>query len=106
MNRTRNSNRTLAGALQTSLIKQLGKRQRQTPKKPLPTIVERKSASAAPERLTQSKYVGAKAAYQHLGISKATFFRLRGNGHFPPSPVTGRYHLDDLDREARGIRGR
>jgi hypothetical protein len=50
----------------------------------------------------KTKYTNAKGAADHLGISKATFCRLKAKGFFQPSPITGRYHLDDLDREARG----
>jgi hypothetical protein len=57
-------------------------------------------ASSAPK----TKYTNAEGAREHLGISKSKFFRLRNQGYFKPSPVTGLYHLDDLDREARGIR--
>ena len=49
-----------------------------------------------------SKYLTAVGAYQYLGISKATFFRLKKQGRFSPSPVTNRYHVDDLDNEVRG----
>ncbi len=51
----------------------------------------------------ESKYTNAKGAAKHLGISKATFFRRRAAGFFQPSPVTGKYHLDELDREVKGI---
>jgi hypothetical protein len=57
-------------------------------------------ASFAPK----TKYTNAEGAREHLGISKSKFFRLRNQGYFKPSPVTGLYHLDDLGREARGIR--
>ena len=50
-----------------------------------------------------SRYTDSKGAADHLGISKAMFFRLRAKGYFQPSSVTGRYHIDDLDSEARGI---
>lgn len=50
----------------------------------------------------KTKYTNAKGAADYLGISKATFCRLKTKGFFKPSSVTGRYHLDDLDREARG----
>ena len=50
----------------------------------------------------KTKYTNAKGAAEYLGISKATFFRRRALGYFQPSPITGRYHLDDLDREAKG----
>ncbi len=105
MSLTKNFNRTIAGALQTNLIKQLGNQRRRTPKKTVSPAAERKPAPVALEQRPASKYVDSKAAYQHLGISKASFFRLRKLGHFSPSPVTGRYHLDDLDREARGHSG-
>lgn len=105
MNRTRNSNRTLAGVLQTNLIKQLGKQSRHAPKSSLLSVPERKPTSPSVQPPQPSKYVDTKAAHQHLGISKASFFRLRKQGHFSPSPITGRYHLDDLDREARGVQG-
>ena len=104
MSRTRNPNRTLASALQTNLIKQIGKQRRHTPTKTPSRVEEQKPVSKVIEQPLPSKYVNTKAAYQHLGISKASFFRLRKLGHFLPSPVTGRYHLDDLDREARGHR--
>lgn len=50
-----------------------------------------------------SRYIDSKGAAAYLGVSKAKFFRLRSKGHFRPSPVTGLYHLDDLDREARAV---
>ena len=52
---------------------------------------------------SKTKYTNAKGAALHLGISKATFFRRKARGHFKPSPVTGLYHLDDLDRETRPV---
>ena len=55
------------------------------------------------QALPKTQYTNAKGAADHLGISKATFYRLKAKGFFPPSPITGRYHLDDLDRDARGI---
>ncbi len=62
-------------------------------------------ASQAPPILPvkSSRYTDAKGAAEYLGISKSTFFRLRNKGFFTPSPVTGRYHLDELDREAKGV---
>jgi hypothetical protein len=102
MSRTKNTNRTLASAIQTNLIKELGKQRRQISMKTLSGVEEQKPVSKAIEQPLPSKYVDTKTAYQHLGISKASFFRLKKLGHFLPSPVTGRYHLDDLDREARG----
>ena len=106
MSLTKNFNRTIAGALQTNLIKQLGNQRRRTPKKTVSPAAERKPAPVALEQRPASKYVDSKAAYQHLGISKASFFRLRKLGHFSPSPVTGRYHLDDLDRQQSCSRGK
>jgi hypothetical protein len=103
MSLTKNFNRTIAGTLHTNLIKQFAKQRRHTPGKTLSPATERKPAPVAHEP-PASKYVDTKAAYQHLGISKASFFRLRKLGHFSPSPITGRYHIDDLDREARGHR--
>jgi len=101
MSGSKNSSRTLAGAFQTNLIKQLGKQRLHASKStPLPTP-ERKPASVITQQQPASKYVATKAAYQHLGISRATFFRLKKQGHFTPSPVTGRYHLDDLDQHVR-----
>ena len=50
-----------------------------------------------------SRYTDSKGAAGYLGISRAKFFRLRSKGHFHPSPITGRYHMDDLDSEARGL---
>ena len=101
MSLTKNFSRTIAGTFHKNLIKQVAKQQRHTPGKTLSPATERKPAPVAHEPLP-SKYVDTKTAYQHLGISKASFFRLKKLGHFLPSPVTGRYHLDDLDREARG----
>ena len=54
---------------------------------------------------SKTKYTNAKGAALHLGISKSTFFRRKARGHFKPSPVTGLYHLDDLDRETRAVPG-
>ena len=54
----------------------------------------------------KTKYTNAKGAAEYLGISKASFCRLKAKGFFQPSPITRRYHLDDLDREARGTLSR
>jgi len=77
--------------------------EKRTPQGGVPALKKDKTEGGAPnvQGLPKTKYTNAKGAAQHLGLSKATFFRLRARGHFQPSPITGRYHLDDLDRETR-----
>jgi hypothetical protein len=67
---------------------------------------DKKASAGHHAQPPQTQYTNAKGAAEYLGISKATFCRLKAKGFFQPSPVTGRYHLDDLDREARGTLSR
>lgn len=96
----------IAGNLQQNLIRQLSatalKRTRPTsqingPAQTPSPAGHNKAASP------QCQWVNARQAAVTLGISKATFARLRKKGHFKPSPITGRFHLDELNREAFGI---
>ena len=92
---------------QTSLVAGLLEHRRQKSrnfpgKHPVQDTHMSESGAACVKACPKTKYTNATGAAEYLGVSKATFFRHRANGHFPPSPITGRYHLDDLDREARG----
>lgn len=105
--RTKHSRRT-ASRFESNLLEGLSKisqqqRMKSQGKSPLEDF--RTVASGPPHASTppKTKYTNAEGAKEHLGISKSKFFRLRNQGYFKPSPVTGLYHLDDLDREARGI---
>jgi hypothetical protein len=73
---------------------------------PMVTPAVRKSSSSCFKQPPASPYTDAKGAAAYLSISKAKFFRLRRQGYFKPSPITGRYHTDDLDRETRGLSAR
>ena len=71
----------------------------------------RRDCSEKPRRLPSkqppaSPYTNSKRAAAYLGIFKAQFIRLRSRWYFKPSPITGRYHTDDLDRETRGLSAR
>lgn len=106
MGRKTNHSRNMATKFQTNLVAGLLTHQRlenRTPlaKGPVQEAEKTKTAAVHVQAPPKTKYTNAKGAAQHLGLSKATFFRLRAKGHFQPSPVTGRYHLDDLDRETR-----
>ena len=70
---------------------------------PLVTPSVQKGSSPCSKHAPASPYTDSNGAAAYLGISRAKFFRLRSKGHFQPSPVTGRYHMDDLDSEARGL---
>lgn len=106
MGRKTNHSRNMATKFQTNLVAGLLTHRRlenHTPlnKELLRDAEKTKTAAVHVQAPPKTKYTNAKGAAQHLGLSKATFFRLRAKGHFQPSPVTGRYHLDDLDRETR-----
>jgi hypothetical protein len=73
---------------------------------PLVTPSVQKGSSPCSKHAPASPYTDSKGAAAYLGISKAKFFRLRRQGHFKPSPITGRYYTDDLDRETRGLSAR
>ena len=70
---------------------------------PLVTPSVQKGSSPRSKHAPASPYTDSKGAAAYLGISKAKFFRVRRQGHFKPSPITGRYYMADLDLEARGI---
>ena len=107
MGRKTNHARNNATKFQTNLLEGLLTHRRMEHRNPQDTVSARETdkvergavhLQAAPK----TKYTNAKGAADHLGISKATFCRLKAKGFFQPSPITGRYHLDDLDRETRG----
>lgn len=108
MGRKTNPARNNATKFQTNLLEGLLTHRRMEHRNPHDKVSARETdkmergavhLQAAPK----TKYTNAKGAADHLGISKAMFFRLRAKGYFQPSSVTGRYHIDDLDSEARGI---
>lgn len=106
MGRKANHSRSMATKFQTNLVAGLLTHRRlenHTPlNKELIREAEKTQTATVPVQAPpRTKYTNAKGAAQYLGLSKATFFRLRAKGHFQPSPITGRYHLDDLDRETR-----
>jgi hypothetical protein len=91
--------------LVAGLLKQQREERRESSRKsPIPKtcLVERDQTLASHGTTPETKYTDAKGAAQHLGISRSKFFRLRSKGHFTPSPITGLYNFQDLDREARG----
>ena len=96
----------IAGALQQNLIRQLStktaQRTRSTSQISAPGQPQSPSGDDKTASL-RSQWINAQQAAVYLGISKATFARLRKKGHFKPSPITGRFHLDELNREAFGI---
>jgi len=101
----------MATKFQTNLVAGLLTQQRlenRTPlaKGPVQEAEKTKTAVVHVQAPPKTKYTNAKGAADYLGISKATFCRLKAKGFFKPSPITGRYHLDDLDREARGTLSR
>jgi hypothetical protein len=101
-NRSQNGNTTFEANLVAGLLNQQRQRNQKfkhkiNAQKPQKTEQTPHQRHALPE----TKYVNARGAAQYLGISKATFFRLKAKGHFRPSPITGRYHLDDLDSHAK-----
>ena len=107
MGRKTNHARNNATKFQTNLLEGLLTHRRMEHRNPHDKVSARETdkmergavhLQAAPK----TKYTNAKGAADHLGISKATFCRLKAKGFFQPSPITGRYHLDALDREARG----
>ena len=107
MGRKSNHAGHIASTFQANLVAGLLSHRRQEPsrsKGKAPARESEKTANAVGhvQASPQTKYTNAKGAANYLGISKATFCRLKAKGFFQPSPVTGRYHLDDLDREARG----
>lgn len=96
----------MATKFQTNLVAGLLSHRRLENQTPLNEELLRKAentetATIPVQAPPKTKYTNAKGAAQYLGLSKATFFRLRAKGYFQPSPVTGRYHLDDLDRETK-----
>lgn len=106
MGRKTNHSRNMATKFRTNLVAGLLNQRRlenRTPldKGPFEETDKTERGAVHVQEPPKTKYTNAKGAAQYLGLSKATFFRLRAEGHFQPSPVTGRYHLDDLDRETR-----
>ena len=108
MGRKANHSRSMATKFQTNLLAGLLTYRRLENHTPLNKELLREAEKTVTATVTvqappNTKYTNAKGAAQYLGLSKATFFRLRAKGHFQPSPVTGLYHLDDLDRESRAV---
>ncbi len=111
MGRKTNPARNNATKFQTNLLEGLLTHRRMEHRNPHDKVSARETdkkergavhLQAAPK----TKYTNAKGAAEYLGLSKASFCRLKAKGFFQPSPITRRYHLDDLDREARGTLSR
>ena len=96
----------IAGALQQNLIRQLSTKTAQRTRSTSQISARGQPQSPSGDDKTaslRSQWINAQQAAVYLGISKATFARLRKKGHFKPSPITGRFHLDELNREAFGV---
>ena len=111
MGRKTNHSRNMATKFRTNLVAGLLNQRRlekRTPlgKEPFQETDKTERGAVHVQAPPKTKYTNAKGAAEYLGLSKASFCRLKAKGFFQPSPITRRYHLDDLDREARGTLSR